>query len=132
MNSGNSFITLDAPTKFVNESEGLSDYTLNKCKRFNIKTIISTKILNNLSLKHKSYSIKKLYKNNVLYFADFEENLLDKNLFIPNSIKILYAIQTSGSTGKPKIVHVPECSIMPNIIDFMFVFNKILYLQFIN
>lgn len=118
MRSGNSFIALDAPLKFSNKSNGLSDYTLNKCKTFNIKTIISTKLLNNLLTKYKKYSIKNLFETNSLHFYDFDENLLNNNLFISKSLKILYAIQTSGSTGEPKIVHVPERAIMPNIIDF--------------
>lgn len=42
-----------------------------------------------------------------------------------NTPRILYAIQTSGSTGESKTVHVPESAIIPNIIDFMYVFLKI-------
>lgn len=36
---------------------------------------------------------------------------------------IAYVLTTSGTTGCPKVVHVPHCSIVPNIVDLRSRFN---------
>lgn len=122
LRTGNAFITLDAPLAKDKISGDLSDYNFLKCKRFNVKTIISSKILNNLLESYKSYSIKDLSEDKSLFFVNYAENESSDNLCFPSSEKILYAIQTSGSTGEPKTVHVPARAIMPNIVDFVFDF----------